>query len=64
MDILRNLYPYVVIKGGLIISDDYYYWEGCARAVHDFLSRNQLRDKIYQSNNLYAYLTNSTLSHR
>lgn len=55
MDILTNLYPYV-IKGGLIILDDYYYWEGCAKAIHDFLSRNQLRDKIYQSNNLYAYI--------
>jgi len=53
MDVLANLYPYVV-KGGLIILDDYYYWEGCAKAVHDFLSRNQLADKIYQFNNLYA----------
>lgn len=55
MDILTNLYPYVV-KGGLIILDDYYYWEGCAKAVHDFLSRNQLVDKIYQFNNRYAGL--------
>jgi len=55
MDILTNLYPYVV-KGGLIILDDYYYWEGCAKAVHDFLSTNQLRDKIYQFKNLYAGL--------
>ena len=55
MDILINLYPYVV-KDGLIILDDYYYWEGCAKAVHDFLSTNQLRDKIYQFKNLYAGL--------
>jgi len=55
MDILTNLYPYVV-KGGLIILDDYYYWEGCAKAVHDFLSRNQLADRIYQFNNGYPGL--------
>jgi len=55
MDILKYLYPYVV-KGGLIILDDYYYWEGSSKAVHDFLSRNQLRDKIYQFNNLHAGL--------
>jgi O-methyltransferase len=55
MDILTNLYPYVV-KGGLIILDYYYYWEGCAKAVYDFLSRNRLADKIYQFNNCYAGL--------
>jgi O-methyltransferase len=55
MDILNNLYPHVV-KGGLIILDDYYYWDGCAKAVHDFLSKNALKDKIYQINGLYAYI--------
>ena len=53
MDILTHLYPYVV-KGGVIILDDYYYWEGCSKAVHDFLSKHQLRDKIYQFDNLSA----------
>jgi O-methyltransferase len=55
MDVLSNLYP-LVVRGGLVIFDDYYYWNGCAKAVHDFLSRLQLGDKTYQSNNTYAYL--------
>jgi O-methyltransferase len=55
MDILENLYPHVV-RGGLIIFDDYYYWDGCARAVHDFLSKHELKDKIYQCDDLYAYI--------
>ena len=55
IDTLTNLYPHVV-KGGLIIFDDYYYWDGCAKAVHDFLSKKDLRDRIYQCNDLYAYI--------
>jgi len=34
---LKYLYTKVV-KGGLIIIDDYYSWDGCSRAVHDYLS--------------------------
>lgn len=32
--------------GGVIAIDDYYDWEGCRRAVHDFLSRHQAREAI------------------
>lgn len=35
-DTLRYLYPHV-IAGGIVILDDYYYWDGCAKAVHEFL---------------------------
>lgn len=38
---LENLYPRVAV-GGLIIIDDYFAWDGCCRATHDYLSRNQL----------------------
>ncbi|OOG68171.1 TylF/MycF/NovP-related O-methyltransferase [Algoriphagus sp. A40] len=31
------LYP-KVSKGGVIIIDDYYTWDGCSRAVHSYLS--------------------------
>ncbi len=31
---------------GVIILDDYYAWDGCARAAHDFLSRNGLSWRI------------------
>jgi O-methyltransferase len=37
MQSLENLYPHVA-PGGLVLVDDYYAWDGCARAVHDFLS--------------------------
>jgi len=45
MQCLTALYPHVV-PGGLIIIDDYYGWDGCARAVHDFLSRTQPPERI------------------
>ncbi len=34
---LENLYPHLA-PGGIIIIDDYYDWNGCARAVNEFLS--------------------------
>ena len=47
MDCLNNLYDNVV-PGGIIIIDDYYAWDGCTRAVHDFLSERKLSDKLRQ----------------
>jgi O-methyltransferase len=35
---LENLYPHVA-PGGIVIVDDYYNWDGCARAVNEFLGR-------------------------
>ena len=35
---LNSLYPYVSDRG-LIIVDDYATWDGCSRAVHEFLAR-------------------------
>jgi len=55
MDILTYLYPHVV-KGGVIIIDDDYYWQGCALAVHDFLSANKLAEQIRQFRASYAYM--------
>jgi len=48
MECLTALYPHVC-AGGLILIDDYYGWDGCARAVHDFLSREALPDHLCQS---------------
>ncbi len=45
MDILNNLFKHVN-EGGLIIIDDYYVWEGCSKAVHDFLSYNKRSENI------------------
>jgi len=33
---------------GIIIVDDYYTWDGCSRAVHDFLSSRKLLSRITQ----------------
>lgn len=55
MQCLNYLYPKLV-RGGCIIVDDYYTWDGCSKAVHDFLSANKLTDRIYQKNNRVCYL--------
>jgi O-methyltransferase len=47
MDCLTNLYP-KVNAGGIIIIDDYYVWDGCSRAVHDYLSKNDIPVKIHE----------------
>ncbi|OGK47494.1 hypothetical protein A2963_01210 [Candidatus Roizmanbacteria bacterium RIFCSPLOWO2_01_FULL_40_13] len=35
---LDNLYP-LVIPGGYVIIDDYYYWDGCRKAVDEFIRK-------------------------
>jgi O-methyltransferase len=45
IQILENLFPQV-ISGGLVIIDDYYFWDGCTRAVHDYLSANKRTERI------------------
>lgn len=37
-----------VLEGGLVLIDDYYTWDGCARAVHDFLAKRQAPERIRQ----------------
>lgn len=55
MQCLEGLYKYVA-KGGVIIIDDYYTWVGCSKAVHDFLSRNQLSDVIRHTSKGVCYI--------
>lgn len=45
MNIMEFLYPRVA-KGGVIIIDDYDYWEGCKKAIHTYFNRNSLRVEI------------------
>ena len=45
MTCLEHLYD-LCSPNALIIIDDYITWEGCSRAVHDFLSRRQLACRI------------------
>lgn len=57
---LKNLYKYVA-KGGCIIIDDYYTWEGCSKAVHDFLSQSKSADRIYQYYNDVCFIAKKSL---
>jgi O-methyltransferase len=45
MACLSHLFDFVT-PGGLIILDDYYTWDGCSRALHDFLSRRSAPERI------------------
>lgn len=51
---LNYLYP-LVPKGGLVILDDYFSWDGCSRAVHDFFSKNALCERIISVDRMLAY---------
>ena len=59
MDCLVNLYDHIV-EGGIIILDDYYVWDGCTRAVHDFLSQRKLPLRIREFNNTLCYIQKTT----
>ena len=50
---LEQLMP-LVSEGGVVIIDDYYAWDGCARAVHDYLSRHDLSYRIRSLSNYYG----------
>lgn len=54
-EILDNLF-FQVVSGGIIIIDDYYAWEGCSKAVHDFLSKNNLPCRIREFNNSVFFI--------
>jgi O-methyltransferase len=45
--VLEALFKHLA-PGGIVIVDDYYAWDGCSRAVHDFFSRHQLTARITQ----------------
>ena len=52
---LEAFYPQVVM-GGMILIDDYFIWDGCSRAVHDYLSKTQSTDRIRHTPEGVAYL--------
>lgn len=45
-----------VADGGVVVIDDYYTWDGCARAVHDFLAETKSPSRVHQWNNQVAYI--------
>ncbi len=48
-----------VSPGGLIIIDDYHTWDGCSKAVHDFLSKRKLNERIQTTSAGVAYIVKS-----
>ncbi len=46
--VLDHLEPQVR-DGGIIILDDYYAWDGCSRATHDYLSANDLPYRLREA---------------
>lgn len=55
LECLEHLFPKVA-QGGIIIIDDYYYWDGCVKAVYDYLSKNKLSSRIHETKNGVAYI--------
>jgi len=51
MTCLEGLFDKVA-KGGLIILDDYYVWDGCSKALHEFLSKHKKSERIFEA---YSY---------
>lgn len=37
-----------ILPGGLILIDDYYHWDGCTIAVHEFLSSKKATERVRQ----------------
>lgn len=52
---LEKFFP-LVQPGGLIILDDYYAWDGCSKALHDYLSKYKLSERIIQTYTSGCYL--------
>ncbi|MBL7701559.1 MAG: class I SAM-dependent methyltransferase [Ferruginibacter sp.] len=52
---LDHLFPKVA-EGGLIILDDYYAWDGCSKALHDYLSKHKRPERIVQAYSSGCYL--------
>jgi O-methyltransferase len=48
MTCLRGLVPHLAPKA-LVLVDDYYYWDGCARALHDYLAETKSTMRIRRS---------------
>ena len=55
MGCLDNLFDKVATNG-LIIIDDYHTWDGCSKAVHDFLSKNKKNERISQFKNRTVFI--------
>lgn len=55
LECFENLFPQV-LAGGIILLDDYYTWDGCSKAVHDYLSKTKSESRVYQWNNRVGFI--------
>lgn len=55
MSCMKTLYPQVA-SGGIVIIDDYYTWDGCSRAIHDYLSSVESPSRIHKTIEGVPYL--------
>ena len=55
---LEHLYP-LVASGGLVLIDDYGVWDGCTRAVHQYLARTEATEDIRRGAAGVTYLRKS-----
>lgn len=55
MTSLIHLFP-MVVKGGLIILDDYGQWDGCSRAVHKYLADTNSPSRIEKFSDTVSYI--------
>jgi O-methyltransferase len=62
LECLEALHP-LVVPGGLILIDDYDTWDGCTRAVHDYLSRHSLAERIRQTPRGVTYIVAESPCH-
>lgn len=52
---LTHLFPQV-INNGIVLLDDYYTWDGCSKAVHDYLSETKSPSRVHQWNNQIGFV--------
>jgi O-methyltransferase len=57
---LDSLFDHVS-ENGYIVLDDYYTWDGCSRALHDFLSKRKATERIHSFNGSVCYLIKNAL---
>jgi hypothetical protein len=55
---LEKLFPHVA-EGGLIILDDYQTWEGCKKAVDEYLTEHRLNQPIGETRHGVAFFRKS-----
>ncbi len=55
MESMENLFP-ILNKGGVVIVDDYKAWDGCSRAIHDYISQNKLTVRIREFRDNVTYI--------